>query len=157
MIDSTRAEFTLSNYTPFVSTGHNEIKDHQGFPANKPPWGALTSIDLNTGEVNWQVPLGTYPKLESRGHAATGTFNMGGPVITKGGLVFIGAAMDERFHAYDKDTGALLWEFQMDSGGYATPSVYEINGKQYVVIAAGGGGKPGTKPGDKYYCFALPE
>ena len=151
------ARFSLSNFTPYVSTGHNEIKDPQGFPANKPPWGTLTSIDLNKGQINWQVPLGTYPELEARGHKATGTFNMGGPVVTRGGLVFIGAAMDERFHAYDKDTGELLWEFQMDAGGYATPATYEVNGRQYVVIAAGGGGKPGTKPGDKYYCFALPE
>jgi len=157
IIDPTTAEFSLSNHAPYVSTGHNEIKDHEGFPANKPPWGMLTSIDLNKGEIAWQVPLGTYPELEARGYPATGTFNMGGPAITKGGLVFIGAAMDERFHAYDKETGELLWEFQMDAGGYATPSVYEIDRKQYVVIAAGGGGKPGTKPGDKFYCFALPD
>ena len=149
-------DFSLSKYSPYVSTGHNEIKDHEGFPANKPPWGMLTSIDLNKGEIAWQVPLGTYPELEARGLSATGTFNMGGPVITKGGLVFIGAAMDERMHAYDKNTGELLWEFQMDAGGYATPAVYEVEGRQYVVIAAGGGGKPGTKPGDKFYCFALP-
>jgi quinoprotein glucose dehydrogenase len=151
------ARFTISNYTPYVSTGHNEIKDPEGFPANKPPWGTITSIDLNKGEINWQVPLGTYPELEARGHSATGTFNMGGPVVTRGGLVFIGAAMDERFHAYDKDGGELLWEFQMDAGGYATPSTYEVDGRQFVVIAAGGGGKPGTKPGGKYYCFSLPE
>ena len=81
---------------------------------------------------------------------------MGGSVVTAGGLVFIGAAMDERFHAFDKQTGKLLWEFQMDAGGYATPCTYEIDGRQYVVIAAGGGGKPGTRSGDAYYCFALP-
>ncbi len=155
-VDGDPASFTLSNYTPFVSTGHNEIKDPEGFPANKPPWGTLTSINLDQGKINWQVPLGTYPQLEGRGMPATGTFNMGGPIVTKGGIVFIGAAMDERFHAYDKDTGALLWEYQMDAGGYATAATYQIEGKQYVVIAAGGGGKPGTKPGDKYYCFALP-
>lgn len=154
-IDSAQVNFTLSSYAPYVSTGHNEIKDHQGFPANKPPWGVLTAIDLNEGKIKWQVPLGTYSELEARGFAATGTFNMGGPVVTKGGLVFIGAAMDERFHAYDKETGKLLWEFQLDAGGYATPSTYEVDGRQYVVIAAGGGGKPGTKPGDKYYCFSL--
>ncbi len=151
------AEFTIANYAPYVSTGHNEIKDPEGFPANRPPWGTLTSIDLNRGQINWQVPLGTYPRLEARGYEATGTFNMGGPVVTGGGLVFIGAAMDERFHAYDKETGDLLWEFQMEAGGYATPSTYQVDGKQYLVIAAGGGGKPGTKPGDKYYCFSLPQ
>ena len=156
-IDTASTNFTLATYAPYVSTGHNVIKDHQGFPANKPPWGVLTSINLNEGKINWQVPLGTYPELEQRGFSATGTFNMGGPVITAGGLVFIGAAMDERLHAFDKDSGELLWEFQMDAGGYATPATYQVNGRQYVVIAAGGGGKPGTKPGDKYYCFALPE
>ena len=156
-IDSSQANFTLSNHSPFVSTGHIEIKDHEGFPANTPPWGTLSSIDLNEGQIRWQIPLGTYPELEARGFSPTGTFNMGGPIITKGGLIFIGASMDERFHAYDKKTGALLWEFQLDAGGYATPATYEVDGRQFVIIAAGGGGKPGTKPGDKFYCFALPE
>ena len=156
-VDTSRENFTVSNYAPYVATGHNEIKDHEGFPANAPPWGTLTSIDLNAGAINWQVPLGTYPELEARGFPPTGTFNMGGPLVTKGGLVFIGASMDERFHAYDKQTGALLWEYQMEAGGYATPATYEVDGRQFIVIAAGGAGKPGTKPGDKFYCFALPE
>ncbi|MBI2928033.1 MAG: PQQ-binding-like beta-propeller repeat protein [Verrucomicrobia bacterium] len=141
---------------PFVATGHHEFRDPEGFPVNKRPWGTLTAIDLDRGEFRWQVPMGTYPELEKRGVPPTGTFNIGGPLVTAGGLVFIGAAMDERFHAYDKDTGKLLWEFQMDAGGYATPATYEVNGRQYVIIAAGGGGKPETKPGNAYYCFALP-
>ncbi|HEY4654671.1 MAG TPA: pyrroloquinoline quinone-dependent dehydrogenase, partial [Cyclobacteriaceae bacterium] len=105
----------------------------------------------------WQVPLGTYPELEAKGHPPTGTFNMGGAAVTAGGLVFIGATMDERFRAFDKDTGKVLWEFQMDAGGYATPAVYEVKGRQYIVIAAGGGGKPETRPGNASYCFALGE
>mgnify|MGYP003672736239 CR=1 FL=1 len=141
---------------PYVSSGHWDFRDPKGYPVNKRPWGTLNAIDLNKGEIKWQVPLGTYPHLEAQGMAPTGTFNIGGPIVTAGGLVFIGAARDERMHAYDKDTGKLLWEFQMASGGYATPATYEIDGRQYVVIAAGGGGKPGTKPGDSYYCFALP-
>ncbi|MBK8506457.1 MAG: PQQ-binding-like beta-propeller repeat protein [Saprospiraceae bacterium] len=140
---------------PFIATGHNEFKDPEGFPANEPPWGMLTSINLDEGKIEWQVPLGTYPELEKRGIPSTGTFNMGGPIITKSGLIFIGASMDERFHVYNAANGQLLWEYQLDAGGYATPATFMIDGKQYVVIAGGGGGKPGTKAGDKYYCFAL--
>ncbi len=142
---------------PVVTTGHHDWRDPEGFPVNKRPWGTLNAVDLNSGRVKWRVPLGTYPELEKRGESPTGTFNIGGPVVTKGGLVFIGAAMDERFHAFDKDTGELLWEYQMEFGGYATPATYELNGRQYVVISAGGGGKPGTKKGDAFYCFALPQ
>lgn len=142
---------------PYIATGHNEFKDPENFPVNAPPWGMLTSINLDKGEIDWQIPLGTYPELEKRGMDPTGTFNMGGPIVTKGGLIFIGASMDERFHVYNKKNGELLWEFQLEAGGYATPSTYTVNGKQYVIIAAGGGGKPGTRAGDKYYCFSLPD
>jgi quinoprotein glucose dehydrogenase len=150
-------EPTFAGGAPFVASGHNEFRDPQGFPANKRPWGTLSAIDLSAGELRWQVPLGSYPALEARGLPATGTFNIGGPLVTAGGLVFIGAAMDERFHAYDAESGKLLWEFQMDAGGYASPASFEVEGRQYVVIAAGGGGKPETRPGNAYYCFALPQ
>ncbi len=155
-IDTDKIRMSFSSQVPYVATGHRTLKDPEGFPANKRPWATLNSIDLNEGTIKWQIPLGTYPELEARGLPPTGTFNMGGPVVTKGGLIFIGATMDERFRAFDKDTGNLLWEYQMDAGGYATPATYEVGGKQFVVIAAGGGGKPETKPGDKYYCFSIP-
>ena len=148
---------SFSDEIPWVSTGHNTLRDPEGFPANKRPWGTLNAISLNDGKIIWQVPLGTYPLLEARGFPPTGTFNMGGPLATAGGLIFIGASMDERLHAFDKDTGHVLWEFQLPAGGYATPATFSIEGKQYIVIAAGGGGKPETKPGDWYYCFSLPE
>ncbi|MBL9212020.1 MAG: PQQ-binding-like beta-propeller repeat protein [Opitutaceae bacterium] len=156
MIEKQDLNLSFANEIPYVMTGHHEWRDPEGFPVNKRPWGQLHAVDLDAGRVKWSVPLGTYPKLEARGLPPTGTFNMGGPIVTKGGLVFIGAAMDERFHAYDKETGELLWEYQMQFGGYATPATYEIDGRQYVVIAAGGGGKPETKAGDMFYCFALP-
>ncbi len=157
MLDREHLELSFSETIPFVSTGHHDFRDPEGFPVNKRPWGTLTAIDLDKGAVKWQSTLGTYPQLEVRGFEETGTFNMGGPAVTAGSLVFIGAAMDERFRAFDKKTGEVLWEYQLDAGGYATPSIYEIDGKQYIVIAAGGGGKPGTRPGDAYYCFTLPE
>lgn len=157
MMEAKDLELSFANEIPYVMTGHHDWRDPDGFPVNKRPWGQLHAVDLDEGKVKWSVPLGTYPKLEAKGEPPTGTFNIGGPAVTKGGLVFIGAAMDERFHAYDKDTGELLWEYQMKFGGYATPSVYEVDGRQYIVIAAGGGGKTFTKAGDMYYAFALPE
>ena len=120
---------------PWVANGHPELKTKNGYPINETPWGTLSKIDLDAGKINWQIPLGTYPELEKMGHSPTGTFNMGGPIVTAGGLIFIGATMDERFRAFDQSNGKLLWEFQLDAGGYATPATYQVNGKQYIVIA----------------------
>lgn len=136
--------------------GYNRFLDADGYPAVKPPWGTLNAIDLNTGEFLWQVPLGEYPELTARGVPKTGTENYGGPVVTASGLLFIGASKDEHFRVFDRDTGTELWKTQLPAGGYATPATYEINGKQYIVIAAGGG-KMGTKAGDAYVAFALPD
>jgi quinoprotein glucose dehydrogenase len=140
----------------FVHTGYGKFLDKEGYPAIKPPWGLLNAIDLNRGAILWQVPLGEFPALTARGIAQTGTENFGGTIVTAGGLVFIGGSMDEKFHAFDKKTGKLLWQFKLEAGGYATPCTYMVKGRQYVVIAAGGGGKLGTKSGDGFYAFALP-
>ncbi len=141
---------------PYTHLGYNRFLDPEGYPAVKPPWGTLNAIDLDGGEILWSVPLGEVPALTKRGVPQTGTENYGGPVVTAGGLVFIGATKDERFRAFDKKTGRTLWETTLPAGGYATPATYEANGKQYVVIAAGGG-KMGTKSGDAYVAFALPD
>jgi quinoprotein glucose dehydrogenase len=139
---------------PYTTTGYNRFLDQQGYPAVKPPWGLFSAIDLNKGTILWQVPLGEYPELTAKGIPQTGTENYGGPVVTAGGLVFIGASKDEYFRAFDKATGKELWKYKLPAGGYATPGVYEAGGKQFIVIACGGG-KMGTKSGDVYVAFAL--
>ncbi len=137
--------------------GYIQFLDQEGYPAIKPPWGQLNAIDLNRGEFVWRTTLGEYPELTARGVPQTGTENFGGTIVTAGGLVFIGGTKDERFHAFDKSTGQLLWEHQLPAGGYATPSTYLADGRQYVVIAAGGAGKLRTRAGDAFVAFALPK
>ena len=138
-------------------TGYHKFLDPEGYPAVAPPWGTLTAINLNTGEHGWQIPLGQYPELAAKGQDKTGTENYGGPVVTAGGLVFIGASnFDKKFRAFDKATGTLLWETKLPFSGNATPITYEVNGRQFVVIAAGGGKDPRSGSGGVYVAFALP-
>jgi quinoprotein glucose dehydrogenase len=144
-------------YGPYGHKGYTQFRDHEGYPAIKPPWGLLNAIDLNTGEFAWRVPLGEYTQLTARGIPRTGTETFGGSIVTAGGLVFIAGTKDERIHAFDKRTGQLLWEHPLPAGGYASPSTYQVNGRQYVVIAAGGAGKMETKAGDAFVAFGLPE
>jgi quinoprotein glucose dehydrogenase len=139
-------------------TGYHKFLDPDGYPAFAPPWGTLNAINLNTGEYVWKVNLGEYPELAAKGLKNTGTENYGGPVVTAGGLVFIGASdFDKKFHAYDKATGELLWEATLPFSGNATPATYAVNGQQFVVIAAGGGKDPKSPSGGVYVAFALPK
>jgi quinoprotein glucose dehydrogenase len=139
---------------PYKFNGYDKFLDNRGYPAITPPWGTLTAIDMNTGKHLWKRVLGEFKELSDKGIPATGTENYGGPVVTAGGLIFIAATKDGMFRAFEKTTGRLLWETQLPAAGYATPSTYEIDGRQYVVIACGGG-KLGTKKGDSYLAFAL--
>jgi quinoprotein glucose dehydrogenase len=139
-------------------TGYNKFLDPEGYPAVAPPWGTLNAINLNTGEYIWKIPLGEYPELASKGQSNTGTENYGGPIVTAGGLLFIGATnFDKKFRAFDKATGALLWEATLPFSGNATPITYEVAGRQFVVIAAGGGKDPKSGSGGVYVAFALPQ
>jgi len=136
--------------------GYPKFYDNEGYPANKPPWGTLNCIDLNTGKLLWKVPHGEYAELTAQGVPKTGTENYGGPIVTAGGLVFCAGARDTKLWAYDKDTGAELWSAPLPWTGSAPPATYQVNGRQYVVIAATGGNKLGTPYGDAYVAFALP-
>ena len=141
---------------PYRFTGYRKFLDPDGYPATAPPWGTLNAIDLNTGAPVWRVPLGEYPELAAAGLRNTGTENYGGPIVTAGGLVFIGATnYDRKFRAFDKATGELLWETTLPFPGNATPATYEVDGRQYVVIFAGGGKSRGQS-GGTYVAFALP-
>jgi len=140
---------------PYTMNGYNRFLDTNGYPGIKPPWGSLDAVDLTTGKLLWKVPLGEYPELTKRGIPKTGTELYGGPLVTKGGLVFVAATKDEMIRAFDKRTGRKVWEATLPAAGYATPATYAVDGKQYVVIACGGG-KIGSKSGDSYVCFALP-
>jgi quinoprotein glucose dehydrogenase len=140
----------------YAIDGYRQFLDRDGYPAIAPPWGTVSAIDLAAGRIVWQVPLGEHPELAARGLRATGTENFGGTIVTAGGLVFIGGSKDERLHAYDAKTGALLWQHPLGAGGYATPATYAVGGRQFIVIGAGGGGKPRTPSSDTFIAFALP-
>jgi quinoprotein glucose dehydrogenase len=144
--------------TRYHLTGYRRFLDPDGYPAVAPPWGTLNALNLNTGEYVWKIPLGEYPELTAQGIKNTGTQNYGGPIVTAGGLLFIGATnYDKKFRAFDKSTGELLWEATLPFSASATPATYSVNGRQYVVIAAGGGRDPKSTSGGVYVAFALPK
>lgn len=138
---------------PYTITGYNKFLTKEGYPASMPPWGTLTAIDLDQTRIAWRDTLGDYPELKARG-IHTGTENYGGSAVTAGGLLFIAATSDAKFRAFNKRTGRLLWETALPACGFATPSVYAVDGQEYIVIACGGG-KLNKKSGDAYVAFAL--
>ena len=138
-------------------TGYRRFFDPDGYPASATPWGTLNAIDLNTGKYLWRIPFGEYPELVAKGQPNTGSANYGGPIVTASGILFIAATVfDRQFHVYDTSNGTLLWHAELPFGGLATPTTYMIDGKQYVVIAAGGGKDPKHTLGGAYVAFALP-
>ena len=153
--DSSRTDLPTYYQIPYREGSSGKFLSREGYPGVKPPWGHLTAINLNTGKVVWKQTIGDYPELQAKGINA-GSESFGAPVVTAGGVVFIAATRDEKIRAFDKMTGKLLWQADLPAAGIATPAVYEVNGKEYVVIACGGGGKQLTKSGDKYVAFALP-
>ena len=141
--------------SPYEFAGYERWRDTSGYPAIRPPWGTLSAIDLNTGDYRWRIPLGEFAALTARGMPITGTEQYGGPIATRGGLLFIAATQDAKFRAFDRNTGRLLWEATLPAPGYATPCTFAVGGKQFVVVAAGGG-KLGSKSSDTYVAFSLP-
>jgi len=142
---------STANYTNITAYSH--FLDGSRRPAIKPPWGTLNAIDLNTGDYVWKVPLGNHPELQQPGEGPTGSENYGGSVVTSGGLLFIGATRDNKFRAFDKENGTLLWEDELPAGGYATPATYEIGGRQYLVIAVSASEE---NPSGHLRAYALP-
>ncbi|RDY58832.1 PQQ-binding-like beta-propeller repeat protein [Flagellimonas nanhaiensis] len=139
---------------PYKFKGYQRFLDSNGYPAIAPPWGTLHSIDLNTGDFLWSVTLGETPELQEQGEPPTGCENYGGPVVTENGLLFIAGTKDGYFRAFDKETGELLWKYKLPAAAFATPSMYEVNGKQYIALACGGE-KLGTEKGNQIIAFAL--
>jgi quinoprotein glucose dehydrogenase len=141
----------------YSCAGYPRFYDQEGYPANKPPWGTLNCIDLNTGRLLWKKPLGEYPELAAKGMTNTGTENYGGAIVTAGGLLFVSGTRDNKIRAFDKTTGDELWSATLPWAGSAAPATYEVDGRQYVVIPATGVLHLGTKRGDAWVAFALPQ
>lgn len=153
--DAPSAWASQSGPKTFVNAGFQKLVDADGLPGSKPPWGLLSAIDLAAGAIRWQVPLGDYPQVLAAGRSGLGAENYGGPIVTAGGLLFLAATPDAKIRAFEPATGRVLWEAELPAAGFATPSTYEAQGRQFVVVAAGGG-KLGRPSGSQYVAFALP-
>lgn len=150
--------YPSTDHDAYVFDGYNRFLDPDGYPAIAPPWGTLSALNVNTGQYVWKVPLGNYPELAAKGQGDTGSENYGGAVVTAGGLVFIAATVyDNQIRAFDKTTGALLWQATLPAAGVATPATYSVAGRQYVVIGAGGGKNPKVKPAGVIVAYSLPQ
>lgn len=150
------AKPVVSKTTVLEAVWLGRVVDPQGHPGVKPPWGTLNALNLRTGRIEWKVPLGEYEDLEKAGVSATGTENFGATILTATGVIFCAGTPDRKIRAFDSRTGARLWEYRMPFAAYAQPATYEAGGRQYVAIAATGGGKPGSPEGDTWMAFALP-
>lgn len=141
----------------YVFDGFGFLTDHEGYPGIKPPWGLLNCYDLSTGKALWRVPLGELDALTKQGVPITGSQTLGGASVTAGGLVFVAGTEDEKLRAFDADTGRELWSAKLPFAGTAAPAVYEVGGRQFIVITSTGGGRVGgaSGPGDAYVAFAL--
>ena len=140
----------------YLNAGFQKLTDPEGLPASKPPWGTLTAIDLKHSDILWQIPLGDYPEVLAQGESGYGSENYGGPIVTAGDVLFIAATPDQMIKAYNKHNGEVLWQARLPAAGFATPITYAVDGRQYLVVAAGGG-KLGQSSGSSYVAFALPD
>ena len=134
-----RAGGTTAAASGYLNAGFQRLIDPEGLPSSKPPWGTLTAIDLQQANILWRIPLGDYPQMLLKGQTGYGSENYGGPVVTAGDLLFIAATPDQLIKAYNKHTGEMLWQSRLPHAGFATPATYSVDGRQYIVVAAGGG------------------
>ena len=132
---------------------HSHFRDTDGHPAIRAPWGELSAINVNTGDYVWKVTVGNHPELQEEGAPPTGAEGYGGPIVTAGGLVFLGGTRDKKFRAFDKDTGALLWETTLPGVANATPCTYWSQGKQYIAVSISG---TAENPAGGLVSFVLP-
>ena len=154
-IEVKKEKATVDTTTTYLNvTAYAQLKDPEGHPAIKPPWGTLNAINLNTGEYEWTIPVGNNPELQKKGEPITGSTSLPGPIVTRGGLVFLGGSRDRKFQAFDKATGKLLWETTLPGFASSTPCTYKSNGKQYIAVSVAGNKE---SPAGYIMAFALPD